>query len=455
MEWSALIESAYVFARSGETWTERQKLTASDGALDDLFGDSVAVSGNTVVVGAYADDIGANYNQGSAYVFACAACQSITLDPVTLPNGTAGSPYNGSITASGGVEPYNYSVSSGTLPAGLTLDSTTGALSGTPEMAGTFNFTMTATGSGRCPGSRDYALVIACRTINVTPANPNLPPGSAGAAYNRIFTANGGLAPYSFSVTAGTLPTGLTLNSTTGALSGAPTASGTFNFAIWATDSIGCAGSTPYVLTISCPAIQINPANPNLPNGTAGAPFNRAFTVMGGTAPYSFSITNGALPGGLTLDTLTGVLSGTPAVTGMFSFEVRVADGYGCFSSRAYVLMINCPTIIVEPANSNLPNGVVGTAYYQAISTKSGGEVDLRFRGWRGAGRTDAQCGDRRVVGYANGERHLQLRHPRDRQQRLRWAASVPDRRQSNQCTTNFSLSKASASSLLPKPPTN
>ena len=138
--------------------------------------------------------------------FACAACQSITLEPrSTLPNGTAGSPYNGSITASGGVEPYNYSVSSGTLPAGLTLDSTTGALSGTPEMAGTFNFTMTATGSGRCPGSRDYALVIACRTINVTPANPNLPPGSAGAAYNRIFTANGGLAPYSFSVTAGTL----------------------------------------------------------------------------------------------------------------------------------------------------------------------------------------------------------------------------------------------------------
>ena len=85
------------------------------------------------------------------------------------------------------------------------------------------------------------------------------------------------------------------------------------------------------------------------------------------------------MPGGLTLDTLTGVLSGTPAVTGMSSFEVRVADGYGCFSSRAYVLMINCPTIIVEPANSNLPNGVVGTAYYQAISTKSGGEVISDF----------------------------------------------------------------------------
>ncbi len=373
------IGSAYVFARSGEMWTERQKLTASDGSPFDTFGYSVDISGATVLVGALYDDIGANTAQGSAYVFACAACRAITLDPVTLPNGTAGSPYNGSVTASGGVEPYNYSVSSGTLPAGLTLDPTTGRLSGTPAMPGTFNFTITATGSGLCPGSHDYELAIDCRTINVTPANPNLPPGSTGAAYNRTFTANGGLAPYGFSISAGALPAGLTLDAATGVLSGAPATPGTFNFEVRATDSIGCAGSTPYVLTISCPTIQINPANPNLPNGTAGAPFNRAFTVMGGTAPYSFSITNGALPGGLTLDAATGVLSGAPAVTGMFSFEVRVTDGYGCFSSRAYVLMINCPTIIVEPVNSNLPNGAVGVAYNQAISTRSGGEVISDF----------------------------------------------------------------------------
>ena len=167
----------------------------------------------------------------------------------------------------------------------------------------------------------------------------------------------------------------MTLDPATGVLSGTPAASGTFNFAIQATDSGGCSGATAYVLTINCPTIQINPANPNLPNGTAGTPFNRAFTVMGGFAPYSFSITNGALPGGLTLNAATGVLSGTPAVTGVFSFEVRVADGYGCFSSRAYVLRINCPTINVEPANSSLPNGAVGTAYNQLFSTKSGGEL--------------------------------------------------------------------------------
>jgi hypothetical protein len=164
----------------------------------------------------------------------------------------------------------------------------------------------------------------------------------------------------------------LTLDPATGVLSGAPAASGTFNFAIQANDSGGCSGMTAYVLTISCPTIQINPANPNLPNGTAGAPFNGAITVMGGAAPHSFSITNGALPGGLTLDAATGVLSGTPAVTGVFSFEVRVTDGYGCSGSRAYVLTINCPQISIHPTRLEFPNIVFGTPFNLPFSAAGG-----------------------------------------------------------------------------------
>jgi hypothetical protein len=364
--------SAYVFVRSGETWTERQKLTASDGSSYDLFGGAVAISGNTVLVGAPNDGIGANDAQGSAYVFACADCQSITLDPSTLPNGTAGSPYNQSVTASGGAGTYNYSVSSGSLPPGLALDPTTGSLSGRPAMPGTYDFSITATDGSFCPGRRDYSLVIECPVIAVRPANPNLPAGTVGAPYSGAFTASGGLAPYSFSVIAGALPPGLTFDPATGALSGAPTVSGAFSFAVQATGSGGCSGSTAYVLTVNCPTISIRPANPNLPNGVAGAPINGAFTVTGGTAPYIFSVTKGALPAGLTLDAATGAVSGTPTVTGEFSFEVRVTDGFGCFASQQYVLTIDCPTIKVGPANSNLPNGAVGTAYNQSFSATGG-----------------------------------------------------------------------------------
>ena len=62
--------SAYVFVRNGGTWSLQAQLFASNGGADDWFGISVAISGDTIVVGANQDDVGANVNQGSAYVFA-------------------------------------------------------------------------------------------------------------------------------------------------------------------------------------------------------------------------------------------------------------------------------------------------------------------------------------------------------------------------------------------------
>lgn len=87
-------------------------------------------------------------------------------------------------------------------------------------------------------------------TIVVNPTNPNLPIGEVGIAYTQTFTATGGTAPYTFAVTAGTLPSGLTLNSATGELSGIPTTAGSFNFTITATDTISNTGSQAYTLVI-------------------------------------------------------------------------------------------------------------------------------------------------------------------------------------------------------------
>ncbi|MGH9842706.1 MAG: putative Ig domain-containing protein, partial [Blastocatellia bacterium] len=325
----ASLGSAHVFARSGETWTQQQKLGASNAFY---FGYSVGISGDTALIGTISD---------SAYVFAGAACPAITLNPAALPNGTAGSPYNQSITASGGAGPYNYAVSSGTLPAGLTLDPTTGSLSGLPAAAGTFNFTVTATGGNLCPGSRDYALVIACRTINVTPANPTLPPAEAGAPYNRTVTATGGLAPYSFSIGAGALPAGITLNAATGVLSGTPTVTGVFSFEVRATDGFGCFGSGAYSLTVNCPRITVAPGNSNLPNGALGTVYNQTFSATGGIGAYRFDVVTGALPAGLTLNASSGVLSGTPTARNTFNFIIRATDGAGCTGRSPYRIVVN------------------------------------------------------------------------------------------------------------------
>jgi photosystem II stability/assembly factor-like uncharacterized protein len=181
-----------------------------------------------------------------------------------------------------------------------------------------------------------------CPNITVNPANPTLPSGTAGQPYSQSFTASGGTAPHSFTVSAGTLPPGLSLSSG-GLLSGTPTGFGAFNFTVQATDASGCTGTRAYTLLINppCPTITVNPAT--LPVGTVGTPYNQTLTATGGTTPYSFAVTSGALPPGLTLSS-TGVLSGTPTTAGPFTFTVTATDANNCTGSRGYSVTISSGT---------------------------------------------------------------------------------------------------------------
>jgi len=175
-----------------------------------------------------------------------------------------------------------------------------------------------------------------CPTITLAP--PTLPAGTVGVAYSQQITASGGTGPYTFSVASGTLPAGLTLTAG-GLLSGTPTTAGSSPVTIQATDGIGCPGVIPYTIVI-VPVITLAPAT--LPNGTVGVAYSQTIVGSGGTAPYTFSVTVGALPAGVTL-TAAGVLAGTPTTAGQSIATIRGTDANGNFKELSYTVVISSP----------------------------------------------------------------------------------------------------------------
>ena len=171
-----------------------------------------------------------------------------------------------------------------------------------------------------------------CPAITVNPAT--LPDGTIGVSYDETVSGSGGTAPYTFAVTSGTLPDGLTLDSNTGQISGTATALGTFNFDITATDNFGCTGTTSYTVNINCPEVTVLPAT--LPNGTVGTAYDQTVSGNGGAEPYTFAVTSGSLPDGLTLDSNTGQISGTPSAAGTFNFDITATDANGCTGVTSY-----------------------------------------------------------------------------------------------------------------------
>lgn len=184
--------------------------------------------------------------------------------------------------------------------------------------------------------------------IEITPSTLSDPVYQV--AYGPVnLAASGGTAPYTFSVSAGALPAGITLSSA-GVLSGTPTTSGTFNFTVSVTDAGSATASRSYSLTIAAPTIVVGPSS--LPNATFGAAYSQTLTATGGASPSTFAVTAGSLPGGLTLSS-AGVLSGTPTAAGTFNFVATATDANGHTGSRAYAMTVS-PTVPGAP--------VIGTA---------------------------------------------------------------------------------------------
>ena len=250
-----------------------------------------------------------------------------TITTMSLPDGTVTQPYNRTLQRTGGTPPFAWSVT-GTIPPGLNFDSSTGGISGTPTAAGTSNFTAQITDALSQSDTQDLSITIAL------PAPPNittttLPNGTIASAYSQTVQASGGTGALTWSISAGSLPTGLNpINSSTGQITGTPSAAGTFSFTVRATDTLNQSDDQPLSLTIDLPAPP-NITTTTLPNGTAGAAYITSVTATGGIGNLRWIIISpgtGPLPPGLDIDPDTGVISGDPTTPGVFPFTVQVTD---------------------------------------------------------------------------------------------------------------------------------
>ncbi|WP_238691541.1 putative Ig domain-containing protein [Xanthomonas campestris] len=376
---SATAGSAYSQNLSASGGTAPYTFTVTAGALPAGLTLSPAgvLSGTPTATGSFnftasATDSGNPTTGSRAYALVVAGA-NVILPATTLPAGTAGQAYSSAITpAAGGIAPYTYAVTAGALPAGITLNSATGAVTGTPTSAGNFAFSVTATDSTSGTASQatqSYAVTIAAPTIVVAPSA--LPTATRGTAYSLTLSASGGTAPYTYTLSAGSLPAGLTLASN-GTLSGTATAEGSFTVTVRATDAGNFTGDQAYSLTVAAPNLAL-PAS-NLPAGTAGQAYTAAISpATGGTAPYSYALSAGALPSGVVLDAATGALSGTPTVSGTFNFTLTVTDSTpspAAQASQSYTLSIAGATLV--PGQPTLPPAMRGTPYSQVLTATGG-----------------------------------------------------------------------------------
>jgi large repetitive protein len=256
-------------------------------------------------------------------------------------------PYNFQLTATGGGT-LTWSVLSGALPAGLGLNSSTGAISGTPTATGDFTFKIQVKDTGTRSDSQTYTLSIVQQLL-ISAKNSV---GEVGLPYQLAPTATGGRPGYSWSLDGGTaLPAGLVLDAATGAISGTPTTAGKTAVKLAVTDTLGLKKTLDLSLNVVARLLLVKKA---LPSAKVGSAYSVIVAKSGGARPFKWAVLGatakrtvasrtkvaGGLPKGVKLNPRTGQLSGTPTKAGTYRFRLQVTDALGAVSTRSYLLKV-------------------------------------------------------------------------------------------------------------------
>ncbi|MGH8650931.1 MAG: putative Ig domain-containing protein [Gammaproteobacteria bacterium] len=282
-----------------------------------------------------------------------------------LPQGKVGERYKARFMVTGGQAPYTWS---GGPPAGLGLSlKADGKLTGTPTKAGSFKFDVKVTDYANRSATKNFQLKVKvvdgrCAITTTT----LLPNGTVGQTYGPVTlqASSGCKPPLTWSVGAGALPPGLTLNAQSGVIGGTPTQAGTFNFTVKVTDSTGQSDTKGLQITITTNGPECEIATSLLPNGTVNQSYPAVTLQTSNCAPpLTWSVSAGALPPGLRLNAQAGVIDGTPSQADTFSFTVR-ASSAGQSDTQDLQITIGPPVAVCAiTTTSPLPDGRINQPY--------------------------------------------------------------------------------------------
>ncbi len=315
-----------------------------------------------------------------------------------LPGGTVNVVYSTALNATGGTGAISWTLDSGALPAGLTLNPN-GTVTGTPTAAGTASFVARATDTLNASVTVPLSIVIAPGTAApLVIVTTSLPGGSPGVPYDATLVATGGSGPITWSVTLGNLPAGLTL-SAAGQITGVPTTAGSPRFQVTARSG-GARVNRLFVIAVRTERLVIRTTS--VPSARVGVPYQLTMNATGGQTPYRWRLAYGTLPAGLSLST-GGLLSGTPSTAVPFGrpFGISVTDAAG----QTAQVNLNLLVSDIRFTTTSLSDGMLQQSYF-AMASVTGfiGQATMRIES--GAlppgltlGAMSGACGCARIAG--------------------------------------------------------
>ena len=332
------------------------------------------------------------------------AATALAISTTSLPQATLGKAFTTTLKATGGTLPYNWKVVSGTHPTGFALNGGTGAFYGTPAKGGSFPLVFSVTDSSKPAQTKNVSLTMVIATPALAIGTTSLPAGAKSASYSSALQVTGGTPSYMWSITSGKLPAGLILAAQGGVISGKPSVTGTFPITFAVRDSSSpnltkSASLSMVVGTTNASAPTLTITSSTLASGTDGTAYSSQLKASGGTPAYTWSITSGKLPAGLTLAATTGMISGTPSVTGTSSFTATVTDNSNPDQTQS------ATTSIAVTAKTAQQTGPGTTWYIRAdggTNTQCTGKTNAAYPG-SGTGQACAFNHPYQMLNYSGG----------------------------------------------------